>query len=99
MFVAAWVVVDRRRCFDDLKLIIIVHPSLYLFLSKNTYPMKIVWDLGPRYWNPRGEGIGPLRKLDPRDPGCEFDRRCKVKTPQIIVSIFSFQNSKAFGLF
>ena len=47
--------------------------------------MKIVWDLGPRYWNPRGEGIGPLRKLDPRDPGCEFDRRCKVKTPQIIV--------------
>ena len=37
--------------------------------------MKIVLD--PRYWNPRGEGIGPLRKLDPRDPGCEFDRRCK----------------------
>ena len=39
--------------------------------------MKIVLD--PRYWNPRGEGIGPLRKLDPRDPGCEFDRRCKVE--------------------
>ena len=39
------------------------------------YLMKIVLD--PRYWNPRGEGIGPLRKLDPRDPGCEFDRRCK----------------------
>ena len=45
--------------------------------------MKIVLD--PRYWNPRGEGIGPLRKLDPRDPGCEFDRRCKVEKKYVIL--------------
>ena len=44
--------------------------------------MKIVLD--PRYWNPRGEGIGPLRKLDPRDPGCEFDRRCKVEKKNLL---------------
>ena len=52
--------------------------------------MKIVLD--PRYWNPRGEGIGPLRKLDPRDPGCEFDRRCKNEKKSVILVHTYFQN-------